>query len=174
MKAHGYEIRTGTYLAVRPKDGEWFIRFKSLGTEYSEMALKRRLRNKLKYEQNLTERVLLAKQKDSSEKIVLLTERYYIIQFSKNLLPMHRRDEQQPFSWKNDAELDRILAFNHALNQGETLESIRRAMSGLEQKAADAAKEEKKRKQICGCRISCGNASALCMKTSRLKPIRAR
>ena len=148
MKAQGYEIREGTYLAVRPKDSERFIRFKSLGTDYSEDALIRRLRSKLKYEQTLTERVRQAIQNNAPYKIVLMTERFYVIQFAKGLLPMRRRDEQQPFSWRNDAELDRILAFNAALNQGETPDSIRNALTVLEQKEKEAAKAEEKAESL--------------------------
>lgn len=142
MQKKGYTIKVGKYLAVRPKDGERFIRFKSLGVDYCERALRRRLRNKLRYEQELDAMVNAAKQAQSPNTLVLKTALYYVISFRKDVLPMRRRDDSQPYSWKNDAVLDRILAFNDALNQGETLQSIRREMAELEQKAADAAKAE--------------------------------
>lgn len=142
MQKKGYTVKAGKYLAVRPKDGERFIRFKSLGADYCEWALRRRLRNKLRYEQELDAKVNAAKQSQAPNTLVLKTMLYYVISFRKDVLPMRRRDDSQPFSWKNDAVLDRILAFNAALNQGKTLQSIRHEMAEMEQKAADAAKAE--------------------------------
>lgn len=86
--------------------------------------------------------LLMGIQAKSPNTIVLKTALYYVISFRKDILPMRRREESQPYSWKNDAVLDRILAFNDALNQCETLQSIRHEMAELEQKAADAAKAE--------------------------------
>ena len=39
---------------------------------------------------------------------------------------MCKRDVHKPFAWTNDAELDKILLLNKKINDGETLESMRR------------------------------------------------
>ena len=53
LKALGYEIKPGKYLAVKPQGKERFIRLKTLGDNYTEDAIKRRILS-----QHLPERVL--------------------------------------------------------------------------------------------------------------------
>lgn len=53
LKALGYEIKPGKHLAVRPQGKERFIRLKTLGDNYTEDAIKRRILT-----QRLPERVL--------------------------------------------------------------------------------------------------------------------
>ena len=43
LKALGYEIKPGKYLAIRPEGKERFIRFKTLGGNYTEDAIKHRI-----------------------------------------------------------------------------------------------------------------------------------
>jgi hypothetical protein len=43
LKALGYEIKPGKYLAIKPQGKERFIRLKTLGDNYSEDAIKRRI-----------------------------------------------------------------------------------------------------------------------------------
>jgi hypothetical protein len=43
LKAKGYEIKTGMHIAVRPPGKERFIRLRSLGDEYTQEALMRRI-----------------------------------------------------------------------------------------------------------------------------------
>lgn len=43
LKALGYEIKPGKYLAIRPQGKERFIRLKTLGDNYTEDAIKRRI-----------------------------------------------------------------------------------------------------------------------------------
>ena len=66
MKDLGYEIKQGKYLAMRPKDGENFIRLKSLGEYYSEYRLRNRLRSKQKFEQMIEEKRLRLQQLPAS------------------------------------------------------------------------------------------------------------
>lgn len=53
LKALGYEIKPGKYLAIRPQGKERFIRLKTLGDNYSEDAIKRRILS-----QSLPERII--------------------------------------------------------------------------------------------------------------------
>lgn len=53
LKALGYEVKPGKYLAIRPQGKERFIRLKTLGDNYSEDAIKRRILS-----QSLPERII--------------------------------------------------------------------------------------------------------------------
>ena len=53
LKALGYEIKPGKYLAIRPQGKERFIRLKTLGDNYAEDAIKRRILS-----QSLPERII--------------------------------------------------------------------------------------------------------------------
>ena len=53
LKALGYEIKLGKYLAVKPQGKERFIRLKTLGDNYTEDAIKRRILS-----QRLPERII--------------------------------------------------------------------------------------------------------------------
>lgn len=132
MQKRGYEIKQGKYLAMRPKDGENFIRLKSLGEYYSEFGLRNRLQSKQKFEQMIEEKRSAEPDKRSPKFIVLDMIRFYTVSFAKNVLPMHRKDSANHFSWTNDAELDKMLQLNRRINEGATLESLR----------ADFAKQE--------------------------------
>lgn len=59
----GYDIKYGKYLAFRAKDAKIFIRLKSLGVEYSEIALKGRIKANREFEQRLEEQLAEAPEK---------------------------------------------------------------------------------------------------------------
>ncbi len=45
LKRQGYEVKLGTYIAVRPPGKERFVRLKTLGDNYTEEAIHQRIRN---------------------------------------------------------------------------------------------------------------------------------
>ena len=45
LKNQGYEVNTGKYIAVRPPGRERFVRLKTLGDDYTEEAIRRRIRD---------------------------------------------------------------------------------------------------------------------------------
>jgi hypothetical protein len=57
LKRYGYEVKHGKYTAVRPKDGDRFIRIKSLGEFYNEQAIRNRIDNRHIYENQLEDRL---------------------------------------------------------------------------------------------------------------------
>lgn len=129
LKKEKYTIKQSKYLAVKPSGSGQFIRLKSLGEQYSEYALKNRLNAKKKYEQALEKKIqstVQKKSRDAFEVIVLRTMQFYTISFSKGALPVRKREQQKPFSWTNDAELDKLTALNQKINSGATPESLRR------------------------------------------------
>ena len=59
---------------------------------------------------------------------------------------MRKREQQKPYAWTNDAELDRLLLLNRKINEGATIETLRRDFSVQEQKVSelDAAMQKQK------------------------------
>ena len=51
---------------------------------------------------------------------------------------MRRRDQQKPYAWTNDSELDALLALNKKINDGASLDSLRSDFAEKEKAAADA------------------------------------
>ena len=137
MEKLGYEIKRGKYLAIRPKNAENFIRLKSLGEQYSEYGLKNRLIAKQKFDQSLEEKIKAAPDRDKPEIFILQTIRFYTVKFTENALPMRRREQSKPFSWKNDAELDKLLALNKRINDGATMDSLRDEFARQEQRVRE-------------------------------------
>lgn len=135
LQANGFAVKRGNYISVKPPYGERFIRLKSLGKHYDELSL----RSRIKAKQRVEERLNAAIEKQMESKTLFLyslqeTKRY-MIAFSKDLLPMRRKDQAQPFMWKNDAELDKLLVLNRQLNEGMTPESIWQKAEVIEQEA---------------------------------------
>lgn len=138
LQAVGYEIKHGKYISVKPENGGSFIRLKSLSEHYSEQALRKRLAEKLRYEQELAKRVADARKQSVPNSVVLQTMQFYTITFIKGALPMRKRDQQKPYAWTNDAELDSLLALNNRINNGASLETLRTDFAEKEKAAADA------------------------------------
>ena len=124
-------------MAVRPKDGDRFIRIKSLGEMYSENALRNRIRNRDSYEDIVNQKMTAIENKQSIEFYYQATVKQYIITFRAKQLPMKKVRKNQPFTWINDAELDRLASLNKKLNDGISLTSLRRDFEQSEKKIAD-------------------------------------
>lgn len=149
LKKENYTVKTGKYISVKSKNGNQFIRLKSLGEFYSEYALKNRIRAKLKYEHDIAQKLnteMASHATDAPSVIVLRTIQFYTITFSKGVLPMHKRDEKKPFSWSNDSELDKILELNQKINSGATLEMLRTDFSNTEKTVSEKEKQVEKAK----------------------------
>lgn len=149
LKKENYTIKTGKYISVKSANGSQFIRLKSLGAFYSEYALKNRIRAKLKYENNLAQKLHAEKANhsaDAPQVIVLRTIQFYTITFANGALPMRKRDAGKPFSWTNDSELDNLLELNQKINSGATLETFRKEFSDLEQHVSEKEKSLEKLK----------------------------
>ena len=144
LQKAGYEIKEGKYIAARPRHGTNFIRLKSLGEMYSEFALRNRLKAKRQFEEKI-EQQIRAGQPDDPAVIVLRTIRFYTISFGKDALPMRRKAQEKPFSWTNDAELDKLLRLNQRINEGATVETLRQELA--EQNEMAAAKEAALKKE---------------------------
>lgn len=132
-----YEIRLGKYIAVRPADGKNYIRLKSLGSAYSEDVLRNRLEIKAAYEQNLVRMIQAARDTHAPNLRVLEMMRRYTILFSDGHFPVRKKNPKGILSWQNDAELDRLTALNAKINQGATLDSLRRDAEKKQQEVSE-------------------------------------
>ena len=137
----GYSIKTGKYIAAKPWNAERYIRFKSLGEFYSEQALRNRLLSLKEYEKQLAEKIEDAKIKKAPNVMVLLTARRYMDSFITYLLPVRKLWQDRPLTWVNDAELDKLTALNEAINNGETLDTIRRRFHELTEQEKAVGRE---------------------------------
>lgn len=73
-------------------------------------------------------------------RIVLRTMQFYTIAYGNGALPVRKREQQKPFSWTNDAELDKLTALNQKINSGATMESLKRDFENAESTLAEKEK----------------------------------
>lgn len=148
LEAEGYKIKYGKYISVKPLKAERFIRLKTLGEEYNERALQNRIQNSIKFENELNSKINQAKADNLPSYKTLSTIRFYTVTFKKGLLPRRKKYQQQPFSWTNDAELDKLLLLNKKINQGATIQSMKEEFEESEKKLQEknAALDEARKK----------------------------
>jgi hypothetical protein len=140
LKRHGYEVKHGKYTAVRPPNGDRFIRIKSLGEFYNEQAIRNRIDNRHIYENQLEDRLKSLAENgklDSLEYRGQFAVKQYIVLFKQDLLPARKKKKQFVFSWRNDEQLDRLAALNRKINEGVTVVSLRNEMARLERSITD-------------------------------------
>jgi len=137
----GYEIKRGKYIAAKPKYGNQFIRFKSLVENYSEQSLRNRIVGKQRYEADLDRKIGSSKNQDALDAVVLKTFKHYTVVFAADVLPMKKINQNKPFTWTNDAELDKLSALNKKINAGATFESLRKNFTRLEKSVAEKEKK---------------------------------
>ena len=137
LESCGYEIKHSKYTAVKPKDGSAFIRLKSLGELYNEQALRNRIDNRHVYENSIDNEINSIEDKRSLECRYHFTVKQYVITFKAGKLPAKKVRPKEPFTFVNDAELDRLAALNRKINQGVTISSLRNDMGRLEKSVAN-------------------------------------
>jgi hypothetical protein len=128
----GYTVKQGKYLALLPPKGERFIRTKSLGEDYSEMAIRNRLINKQRYESDVDNKISSAADPDSLQAAVYKSIKHYTFIFTQGALPVRKKNKKKPFSWTNDEELDKLAELNKKIDAGVTADSLRKDMDDLQ------------------------------------------
>jgi len=146
LKKHGYEVKEGKYISVKPKFGSAWIRIKSLGENYSEQALRNRIVNKQRFENNIDNKIKSTvsqntENQDKPETLILKTVKHYTVVFSADVLPVRKRNPKKVFEWTNDAELDRLSELNKKINAGANLSTLKNEFVSLEESVSD--KEQK-------------------------------
>ncbi len=137
IQAEGYTVKHGKYLSVKPTDCGAFIRLKSLGEYYTEFALRNRIAAKQQYEKTLARKIAEAKRTKAPTLYVLQTMQLYTVAFSRDALPVRRRDHTKPYAWTNDAELDLLILLSRMISKGATLETLRCDFAEKEKKVSE-------------------------------------
>ena len=133
LRKSGYTIKQGKYIAAKPKYGNQFIRFKSLGENYSEQSIKNRLAEKQKHESEINDRIKSADSKTNAfELMIYKTIQHYTIVFKHDVLPVRKMNPKKPFTWKNDATIDSLVALGKKVRTGTTLESLKQEFANRE------------------------------------------
>jgi hypothetical protein len=132
LEEYGYEVKHGKYTAVKPQYGSQFIRLKSLGEMYNELALRNRIENRNAFENTIDTKMNAVEDKRSLEFRYHYTVRQYVLTFKQGKLPARKVRKKEPFTFVNDAELDRLAALNRRINQGATITSLRNELATLE------------------------------------------
>jgi hypothetical protein len=134
MKSEGYDVKQGKYLALRPKYADNFIRTKSLGESYSEQAIRNRLIEKNHFAWSVEENLVTAK--NELNKMTCKTMKQYMIVFVTGTLPIRKKNKKKPFTWENDAELDRLAELNRKIDRGMTIEGLKEKYEKAETRIA--------------------------------------
>jgi hypothetical protein len=132
LREVGYTVKPGKYISVMPRYGDGYIRLKSLGVYYSEDAIRNRIISKHNYANELNRKIAEEPDSDSLNVVVNKTIRHYTIIFAQGYLPTRKINKKKPFSWENDAELDKLASLNKKITEGVTLETLRKDFIGLE------------------------------------------
>jgi len=137
LRESGCEVKCGMYVAARPKYATNFIRLKSLGEDYSEQAIKNRLTYKARFESGVNDKIATSSNPDSPQVMTYKTIRHYTVVFAAGVLPMRKLKKKKPFTWENCEVLDRLASLNKKINDGVTLQSLRRDFARLEKSVED-------------------------------------
>lgn len=127
-----YKVKRGKYVSVCPPESEKYIRIKSLGEFYSELALRNRIIMNKSAEKPFHDRLKQIAGNDSFERMTVQSICIYFANVKQGKIPMRKRNEIRPFTWKNDAELDRLTELNARINAGATLDSLKNEFSDAE------------------------------------------
>ena len=143
-----YKIRFGKYVSVKPPLAERYIRLKSLGEDYNERSLQNAIQFRIKFEQDLKEKIEQPNAEYLPNYKNLTTIRFYTVTFKKGFLPYRKMHKFKPFTWTNDEELDKLLLLNKKISEGETIESMKKEfeIKELDYKEKDKAADEAMKK----------------------------
>lgn len=148
LEEEHYTIKNGKYISVLPDGSDKYIRLKSLGEMYNELALKNRIAASRKFEIGFNDRLKNISGQDTLERYTVQTICMYFVGIRTNKLPCTKINQEKPFAWKNDAELDKLLILNEKINSGITLESLHRDFESKAEKADAIISEIEEQKKF--------------------------
>lgn len=103
LKMHGYEIKHGKHLAVKPTFAERFVRLKTLGDAYLPKNLEQRISERDKFTDAVREKF---KSANTIEKKFHVTVMDIVIEIKQFRLMPKKLDERKIYAFKNDANID--------------------------------------------------------------------
>lgn len=125
LMEEGYELKNGKYPALRAPDGVNFIRLKSLGADYTDLALINRIKSNLQTERSIAASMEAEQNKSSLHYRILSTMRLYVVTVKAQRIIPRKIIQAKPVAWTNDPELDKLLVLNRRINEGATLQSLK-------------------------------------------------
>ena len=134
LEAEGYKVKQGKYISVLPPDGDKNIRLKSLGEQYTELALRNRIMYGNKYVSDLDKKIQTHPDQKSLSVMIMKTVKLYTVAVKANSITMKKRNPAKPLAWTNDPEIDKLLDLNRKLNEGATVDSLREDFATAEKR----------------------------------------
>jgi len=126
MEKLKYKITKDKYIYISRNDKDIPIRMNSISEFYTEMALTNRIVSNSSKEAQFKEIFNRLEGNDTFERMNVQEICVYIELVRKRRIPMRKRNQEKPFSWKNDAVLDKLTELNTRLNKGATLDTFKR------------------------------------------------
>ena len=123
LKRQGYEVKTGKYLAVRPPGKARFVRLRTLGGDYAEDAIRRRIRAQGQYERPAPPPPVTRQQRQFRGKVKKLTGFRALYFHYLYLLRRLRKPTAQPR--RSRAMMDEIIKFDRYVEQAKLLTKYR-------------------------------------------------
>lgn len=146
LEANKYEMRRGKYIAVKPPYGKRFMRLKSLGEDYSEYFLKKRINGRNDIPNEFAEGENRANE--------LQKPFYYSINSSITLIRKFnitpkKHNPNQPYSFLNDHSIENMVSCLNTLSEFgiDTREQLYKISSDL-QKQLDSNNSEELKSQL--------------------------
>ena len=106
LQDHGYEIKRGKYLAVKPQNAERFIRLISLGTGYTENNLSKRIAEKELLPNKFNE---WERRSGNVGKRFCVTASEYIVAVRTYKLTPKKHNKSSYYCFQNDTQIQRIF-----------------------------------------------------------------
>ena len=134
LEGVGYTVKQGTYIAVKPKNSNQFLRLKSLGEDYSEQALRDRITERKKQESEINSKIKTTANPLAAA--IYGTIQHYTIVFAKGALPVRKVDKKKPLTWHNDVEINTLVALGKKVQLGITAQCLRDEFTCYEESIA--------------------------------------
>ena len=116
LEANKYEVRRGKYIAVKPPFAKRFFRLKSLGADYTECSLKKRIEERNKIHHSFLKDEYTA---SKIEKPFYATINATVTLVKKFEITPAKWNKQQPYDFMNDKQIGRLLLCLNTLSELE-------------------------------------------------------
>ncbi len=146
LEANKYEIRRGKYIAVKPPYAKRFMRLKSLGEDYSEYSLKKRIDGRNDIPNEFADYENQANELQKPFYYAINTSIKLIRKF--NITPI-KHNPDQPYSFLNDHSIENMVSCLNTLSEFgiDTREQLYAVSSNL-QKQIDSNNSEELKLQL--------------------------
>lgn len=126
LKGEGYEVKKGKYISIKSKDNDRYVRTRTLGEDYTEENLIKRINEKdkeLPIIDDYNKNVIKTKSKQTKPKYQGIQLKYIsLIKLISNLIvngkkPVRKYNYKKPYSKENDYDINVLAAQLRLLNK---------------------------------------------------------